>query len=183
MDLNGTGLNESFAVVSDTANELRVLANDQVGGFLAVTYSVDKNPGFLLADDFDGVGNDNDLILMHGKSNFISYFEGDNALPTPAYSKTLVTVSRDPFAAAAGDVTGTTALDVVVASQEYRAVSILANNGSGSFSYSVIGFTATPTFPLLVPPAFNFSTSTTKSDLILLQPCSDRVVILTNTNP
>ena len=150
----------------------------------AVTVKVDDNPEFLLAGDFDSVGTE-DLVLMHGKSNFVAYLKGTGSLPTPGYTKNLVTVSRDPFAAVAGDVTGSTALDVVVASREHRAVTILAGNGSGSFSRTQIGFTATTTFPIVVPTTptnLNFSCSPDKSDLLFLQPLSDRVVILNNKN-
>ena len=59
----------------------------------------------------------------------------------------------------------------------------LYGTGSGSFSHTQIGFTAPTTFPIVGPTSLNFSASTTKSDLLLLQPFSDRVVILTNTNP
>ncbi|MCH8887452.1 MAG: hypothetical protein IIC13_12755, partial [SAR324 cluster bacterium] len=184
MDLDGSGTNESFAVALDPTNEVRVLANNGTGNFTAVTVKVDDNPEFLLAGDFDSVGSE-DLILMHGKSNFVGYLRGTGSLPTPGYTKNLVTVSRDPFAAVAGDVTGSTALDVVVASREHRAVTILAGNGSGSFSRTQIGFTATTTFPIVVPTTptnLNFSCSPDKSDLLFLQPLSDRVVILKNKN-
>ena len=182
MDLGGDldGTNESFAVALDPTNEVQVLANNGAGNFTAVTVKVDDNPEFLLAGDFDSVGSE-DLILMHGKSNFVAYLKGTGSLPTPGYTKNLVTVSRDPFAAASGFLTNSGNLDVVVASREHRAVTILAGNGSGSFSSTQIGFTATTTFPIVVPTSLNFSGSG-KSDLLFLQPFSDRVVILKNTN-
>ena len=185
MDLDGDmdGTNESFAVALDPTNEVQVLANNALGSgiFTAVTVKVDDNPEFLLAGDFDTESNDNDLFLMHGKSNFVGYLRGDGA-PTPGYTKNLVTVSRDPFAAASGFLTNSGNLDVVVASREHRAVTILAGNGSGSFSRTQIGFTATTTFPIVVPTSLNFSCSPDKSDLLFLQPFSDRVVILKNKN-
>ncbi|MCH8077095.1 MAG: hypothetical protein IIC64_14915, partial [SAR324 cluster bacterium] len=93
MNLDGDSTNESFAVASDTANEVRVQANDVsgTGSFTAVITKVDENPGFLLAGDFDGEGSD-DLILMHGKSNFVGYLKGTGSLPTPGYTKSEVTV-------------------------------------------------------------------------------------------
>ena len=68
--------------------------------------------------------------------------------------------------------------DMAVAESDKRALGIFAGNGTGGFSRTVIGFSSKVTFPTVV----NIDAAN-QDDILLLQPNSDRLVVLLNVNP
>ncbi len=175
-DLDGTN-NDDLVVTVPLRDEVTVLVNGGAATFTSTDILVGDEPEFLVAGDFNSLNTVIDLVALHNLEQFVTYLDGSAGPTYPTTNNPEYFVTRDPFAAVAGHFTGGAAgdLDLVVVGTDKRAVSVLAGDGAGNFSHTQIGFAETVRFPIAVD-----LDGVGGSDLILLQPFSDKVVILIN---
>lgn len=136
-DLNGDGYPDVAVMDGDTATpQIRVLLNDKAGGFgTSTTYSGASFEGGIVVKDVNGDGKPD--VIAGGDSAVSVYInQGTGALAQPvSYSLPFQT------ALAVGDVTGDGKPDIVARAgsltEVMEPVSVLANNGDGTFAAHV----------------------------------------------
>ena len=145
-DLDGDG-DKDVVAANYHAGSLSVLMNRGDGVFVSRTdYSVSGGPGTTVAADLDADG-DEDLVVTNYASDEASVLlnRGDGTFTLPvAYS-----VGATPNGASAGDLDGDGDLDLAVANPghggRHGSVSVLMNEGDGTFAPAVGYDAATPT--------------------------------------
>ena len=130
-DFNGSG-NLDIAVA--TSNGVTILLGNGHGGFtVSGTYAAGTGPSAIAAGVFTGNGI-MDLAVANAGSNNVSilYGNGNGTFQTAVN----IAVGTDPVDIKAANLTGNSITDLVVANHGTGAnsVSVLINNGSGSFT-------------------------------------------------
>ena len=138
-DLDLLCANRSDNFPADIAlNTVSVRLNDGSGNFMAPATNpevgVGMNPFSVALGDLDGDG-DLDFVTANTNSNTVSVRRNDGAGNfTPPAPNGEVGVGGSPRSVALGDVDGDGDLDLVTANNGNGTVSVLLNNGGGSFS-------------------------------------------------
>jgi hypothetical protein len=130
-DFNGDG-NLDLAVA--TANGVTILLGNGQGGFtIGSSYAAGTSPSAIAAGVFTGNGI-MDLAVANSGSNNVSILMGNGN--GTFQTATNIAVGSDPVDIKAANLTGTNVTDLVVANHGTGAnsVSVLINNGSGSFT-------------------------------------------------
>ena len=130
-DFNGDG-NLDIAVA--TSNGVTILLGNGTGGFtVSGSYAAGTGPSAIAAGVFTSNGI-MDLAVANAGSNNVSilYGNGNGSFQSPVN----ITVGTDPVDIKAANLTGNSITDLVVANHGTGAnsVSVLINNGSGSFT-------------------------------------------------
>lgn len=154
-DFNRDG-NPDLAVTSTTLNSVAVLLGNGSGGFSAAAgspFATGQRPETMVAADFNGDGK-LDLATANALSDDVSILLGTGTgsfLPIPGQ---VVAAGTTPSAIAAADFNRDGLPDLATVNRNGGSVSILLNNGTGSFSATApISSLASPRF--LVAGDFN----------------------------
>jgi len=126
-DFDGDG-DLDLAVTNVSSNNLTILKNSGSGVFTQTIVGAGNGPRSAAMGDFNGDG-DLDLAVTNSNSNNVSIFNNDG---NGAFVSTPVVVGNNPLAVAAGDFDGDGDLDLAASS--YNNVSILKNDGKGTFT-------------------------------------------------
>jgi len=158
-DFNGDG-NLDFAVANKGDNSISVFQGDGTGAFTPfpkspfllpnVVASSELGPTAIVTANFRNQGfpdlavvNENSnsisLLLASGNSSFDGTFTEATNSP--------ITLGKTPVAIAAGDLNGDAIPDLAVVNQADNTVTILLNNGDGTFTQSAGSPLATATTP------------------------------------
>lgn len=164
-------------VAGSTTKTVTLLTGDNAGGFTPGTpVELDTFPTRLMADeDLDNDG-DLDVVALHGAvTEYVSVLLNDGA---GAFAISNQVTLENPLQGVSNDFTGVVAdRDLITASGTKRALSVLSGDGAGAFTQTVIGFM----YSLKGLQSVN-AKSSTRRDIILLQPTQDRIVLLLNNN-
>lgn len=97
---------------------------------LSEVLDTDKEPSFLVTEDFNNDGN-LDLIVLNSGAHNLSYFKGkgDATFSDPILIKT----GADPICVAVADFNQDDLLDLAVVNYQDQNIYILLNSGGGSF--------------------------------------------------
>ncbi len=140
-DLNGDTYPDIVSVDYNTLNA-SVLLNDGDGTFAApVTYAVGENPMNIKTADFD---NDNDIdIAVQREDRHVSVLLNNGNGTFAAASIYNVGVAGSTFGITVGDFNQDEFVDIATMSSGTQVVSVLMNNGDGTFAakidYSIAG--------------------------------------------
>ncbi|TVS20305.1 MAG: hypothetical protein EA424_04645, partial [Planctomycetaceae bacterium] len=134
-DFNGDG-HPDLAVAVYHPVGVKLLLNDGHGNFSGAPITIDLPPGAagatdLVSGDFNGNGTDDLAVVnyLSGSVTILLDFDGQRFA-----SATSVAVGQQPRAIAAGDLDGDGHLDLVVANSGENNLSVLRNDGQGSFT-------------------------------------------------
>lgn len=145
-DFNRDG-NPDLAITSTTLNSVAVLLGNGSGGFASAAgspFATGQRPETIVAADFNGDGR-LDLATANALSDDVTILLGTGTggfLPIPGQS---VAAGTTPSAIAAADFNRDGLPDLATANRNGNSVTILLNNGTGSFA------PATPIAPLTSP--------------------------------
>ncbi|MCH8012064.1 MAG: VCBS repeat-containing protein [Candidatus Marinimicrobia bacterium] len=135
-DFDGDG-DMDLAVANESSNTISILKNDGNANFTqSSTLGVGSGPFRVSIGDYDGDG-DLDLAVPNHGSNTVSILVNDGSGSFTEIST--VDVGNQPVGVAAGDLDGDGDLDLAVSNWgggSGTTVSILMNDGSGSFTQS-----------------------------------------------
>ncbi len=154
-DFNRDG-NLDFAVTSTTLNSVAVFLGNGTGGFTGAAgspFATGQRPETMVAADFNGDGR-LDIATANALSDDVSILLGTGTgsfLPIPGQA---IPAGTTPSAIAAADFNRDGLPDLATVNRNGGSVSILLNNGSGSFTPTApISSLASPRF--LVAADFN----------------------------
>lgn len=136
-DLNGDGYTD-LAVANAYSDNVSVLFNDGTGVFGAdVLYGVGDFPRSIVVADFD-LDHDLDLATANARSNNIAILtnNGDGTFGTKALA--YYTTGTAPYGLVAADLNGDGYPDLATADYASDQVSVLLNNGGGTFPTRVM---------------------------------------------
>lgn len=133
-DWNGDGLLD-LAVANRTAGSVSIFRNLGNGRFSKdTTINVGTNPQSVLAGDWNKDGNLDLAVANFGSSNVSILTNNGTGVFTVSASVSVAGGSGNPTALTVGDFNGDGYLDIAVANSATKNISILFNNGLGSFS-------------------------------------------------
>ena len=130
-------------------------------------------PERLLTGAFSATGVD--IVVVQRTGGKITFLDGDGG---GAFAAGSLSLDGDPFAIACGDFNKDTHLDFVTAESTRRLLSVFAGGGDATFERTVVGFDTSTTSPKVLDLSGPGS-----SDLLVLQPNSDQLVVLLNRHP
>ncbi len=145
-DLDGDN-DSDLAVANYNSDNVSILLNNGDGTFqTAVNYGVSNAPMSVYSADLDG-DNDNDLAVVNSLSNNVSILinNGDGTFQTAVTYGTAI----NPASVCCVDLNGDSVIDLAVANLGFfnaGVVSILLNNGDGTFQPGVPYGTGNATF-------------------------------------
>jgi hypothetical protein len=143
-DFNGDGRLD-LAVVNFNSNNVQIFFGSGDGQFSAPqNYATGEHPIRLLAQDFSGDGAVDIAVVIFGVDR-VSIFLNDGAGSFNQSPPQRLSVGASPVAAVAWDYDQTGSLDLVVANNGSKSLSLLRNDGRGNFSVA-------QTMPLPQPP-------------------------------
>ncbi|HVE65375.1 MAG TPA: VCBS repeat-containing protein [Thermoanaerobaculia bacterium] len=134
-DVNGDGILD-LATSNNNGNSVSVLLGNGRGGFRPSSgspFPVGRAPYLLAVADFSGDGRP-DLATPDFSGHTVSVLFGDGRGGFAAAPGSPYRVGERPFSAAAADVNGDRALDLVVSHDDSDDLSILVNDGKGRFA-------------------------------------------------
>lgn len=139
LDLTVTSSQADATITGDTDAFVYLGAGN--GTFAAsptATLPVVGNSFGIAMGDVNGDGK-TDLVFGENGSNLVSVFtgKGDGTFNAPATYVTGSTTTSDPFYVTLGDVNGDGKPDIVVANWNDASISVLTNNGNGTFNPAV----------------------------------------------
>lgn len=146
--INGLDL----AVAGRFNGDVTVLLNDGTGGFTpgaGSPFAAGSDATALAVGDFDGV-NGPDLAVVNTNINRVRVLLNDGTGGFSAGVGSPFTVGTTPNFVAVGDLDGANGLDLVVVNSASNNVTVLLNDGAGSFSPSAGGPLAVGTGPTSV---------------------------------
>ncbi len=128
---------DDFAVVNNESNNMSVLTNNKNGGFTKRDLATDEFPRDVVAGNVDG-DQDIDLVVSNCCSSFdatgqITVFK-NNGAGFFINSGNFPTGGQNSMSAVLADLDGDQDLDVATGDRETHTISVLKNNGSGSFA-------------------------------------------------
>ncbi|MDZ7343949.1 MAG: FG-GAP-like repeat-containing protein [candidate division KSB1 bacterium] len=125
-----------LAVVNFNSNSFQIFFGNGNGQFLPPqNYATDEHPIHLLAQDFNGDGAVDVAVVAFGVDR-VNLFLNDG---TGNFNQSLPqrsTVGASPITAAAWDYDQNGSLDLVVANNGSKSLSLLRNDGRGTFAYA-----------------------------------------------
>ena len=148
-DFNGDGKLD-LAVVNRTSQNVTVLLGDGSGGFSQVTgspFAVGTSPFGIAVGDFDGNGT-LDLAVSNSGSASVTLLLGSGMGSFTPASNSPFAVGNSPYGLVAGDFDGDGKLDLAVANDADKSVTVLRGTGTGSFTVATGSPLATGAGPL-----------------------------------
>ena len=148
-DFNGDGKLD-LAVVNRTSQNVTVLLGDGSGRFSQVTgspFAVGTSPFGIAVGDFDGNGT-LDLAVSNSGSASVTLLLGSGMGSFTPASNSPFAVGNSPYGLVAGDFDGDGKLDLAVANDADKSVTVLRGTGTGSFTVATGSPLATGAGPL-----------------------------------
>jgi hypothetical protein len=134
-DFDGNG-DIDLAVANYSSPTITILLNDGKGKFIiSSTIAVGSHPLAITSSDFDGDG-DIDLAVSNYLSNSVSILNNNGSGTFSVSSTIALTLASNPVGIESADIDGDGDMDLAIANIFSNTISILNNNGSGTFSQS-----------------------------------------------
>ncbi len=176
-DFDGDG-NTDFAVTNSGDNTISVFLGDGTGAFAPAPGSPlalsagELGPTAIVAADLDNDGKQ-DLTVVNRTSNNVSILRGNGDATFTPMTLSPIIVGTTPVALAARDLNGDAHADLVIVNQVDNTLTVLLNNGDGTFIPSVVSPLPTSTTPTGVAIAdFNADSI---SDIVVTNQGADSV--------
>lgn len=132
-DLNGDG-SADLVTANTGSGDVSVLLNAGVGVFVpSATYAAGSEPVSVATADFDGDG-DIDVATANRSSDNVTVLLNDGNANFTAQAASPFAVGDAPTTVVAADVDGLNGPDLVTANSRDNTLSVLLNNGSGTFA-------------------------------------------------
>jgi hypothetical protein len=133
-DFNSDGKID-MAVGASQSNQLRIILNDGLGGFLSPSsYTTGNNNRGVAVLDLDGDGHDDVATANWGASKIYTLLNNGNGTFAPAVQ--IETGSAGEFSCASGDANNDGILDLFVGAQGGQDMILLLGNGNGGLEFS-----------------------------------------------
>ncbi len=142
-DFNGDGLMD-LATTTDNPDSITILFNNGAGGVvlgLTVPLPNSSSPGELAAGDVDGDGDDDFVVILKDQLSVMTVFQ---TAPSAFVMGSSAPVGDRARGIDMADIDGNGSLDVAVANRNDDTISVLINNGAGTFSSTTIAVGAEP---------------------------------------
>ena len=136
-DFNGDGKPDVVTTNLGSSNNVSVFMNNGNGTFApGANYSVGSEPYGVAVGDFNGDGKP-DLVTVNYAGNNVSVLMNNGNGTFAAATNYSLAANSYPYGVAVGDFNGDGKPDLVIANSDTASVSVLLNNGNGTFAPAV----------------------------------------------
>lgn len=146
-DMNGDGILD-LVIANDTDNTISIAAGNGDGTFGArTTQDIESNPGYLNIADVNGDGIQDVIVFDANATESIAVLIGNGDGTLQARTTYAVTLTGSSSESVTGDFDGDGDIDIVVGDSTSAQISLLINNGDGTFQSEVTQATTAGVIP------------------------------------